>query len=142
LRSRSGWPEKEFLFTKYTFQGDFRVQNEYGGVDFEYKPSQEEFLFHEKILSTAKESVKAYSKQDYYKHDFLYARIDYFITEDNTPLLSELEVMEPHLFLNIASETSIPNWQNAVVDVSTYIYVYSSSILTSLKYLQKIQGTN
>jgi glutathione synthase/RimK-type ligase-like ATP-grasp enzyme len=106
-------------------KGDFRVQNEYGGVDFEYKPSQEEFLFHEKILSTAKESVKAYSKQDYYKHDFLYARIDYFITEDNTPLLSELEVMEPHLFLNIASETSIPNWQNAVVD-----------------YLQKIQGTN
>lgn len=77
--------------------------------------------------------MKAYSKQDYYKHDLLYARIDYFITEDNTPLLSELEVMEPHLFLNVASETSIPNWQNAVVDVSTIPISYISIMaLTSL----------
>ncbi len=116
---------KQLANAQNTLQGDFRVQNEYGGVDFEYKPSQEELSFHERVLSAAKESVKAYSKQDYYKHDFLYARIDYFVTEDNKLLLSELEVMEPHLFLNIASDQSIPNWQNAVVDVRTISIIMS-----------------
>jgi len=130
---------KHLINARNVIQGDFRVQNEYGGVDFEYKPSQEELTFHERILSASKESVRAYSKQDYYKHNILYARIDYFVTEDNKLLLSELEVMEPHLFLNIASEVSIPNWQNAVVDVS------NDSILTMLyltcsKYLQRLQN--
>ena len=68
--------------------GDFRVQVEHGGVTTPYDPSAAE----RRVADRALAAVAA---------DLLYARVDLVTTPDG-PLLMELELIEPELFLTHA----------------------------------------
>ncbi len=65
--------------------GDFRVQVEHGGVTTAYVPTSAERRVAEAALAEI-------------GHDLLYARVDLVTTPDG-PLLMELELIEPDLFL-------------------------------------------
>lgn len=65
--------------------GDFRVQLEYGGVTTRHEPTAAEL----RVADAALSAVGA---------DLLYARVDLVVTTDG-PLLMELELIEPDLFL-------------------------------------------
>jgi glutathione synthase/RimK-type ligase-like ATP-grasp enzyme len=69
---------------------DFRVQVEYGGHTQAYKP--EPFLM-ELAVNVLKQLP----------HPWLYARID-LVDWKNSPLISEVEVIEPSLYFNYSSE--------------------------------------
>lgn len=66
--------------------GDFRVQPEHGAVIRPHKPASDELAAAETILACVDE-------------DLLYARIDLVRGPDGSPLLMELELVEPDLYL-------------------------------------------
>ena len=66
--------------------GDFRVQPEYDGIITAYQPSREERAAAEACLAAAGEPL-------------LYARIDLVRDLDGRPVLMELELVEPDLYL-------------------------------------------
>lgn len=68
--------------------GDFRVQVEHGGVTTPHTPTAAELRVAEASLAQV-------------GHDLLYARVDLVATPDG-PLLMELELIEPDLFLGHA----------------------------------------
>ena len=74
-------------------QGDYRVQDAYGGTNALYEPEIEAQKIGDQVLS--------------YLPDFsLYARVD-LVKYQNQWLLMELEAIEPELFLPIAPQASI-----------------------------------
>ncbi len=74
-------------------QGDYRVQDAYGGTNALYEPGIEAQQIGDQVLS--------------YLPDFsLYARVD-FVKYQNQWLLMELEAIEPELFLPIAPHASV-----------------------------------
>ena len=74
-------------------QGDYRVQDAYGGTNAVYEPEIEAQKIGDQVLS--------------YLPDFsLYARVD-LVKYQNQWLLMELEAIEPELFLPIAPQASV-----------------------------------
>lgn len=66
--------------------GDFRVQPEFSGIITAHDPAPEEVEAAERVLAAVEEEL-------------LYARIDLVRGEDGAPLLIELELIEPDLYL-------------------------------------------
>ena len=66
-------------------QGDFRVQDDFGGSVEMYIPTVEEIKFAENAVKACKELP-------------IYARVDIFTDNDNQIALSELELIEPELW--------------------------------------------
>ncbi|MCF6183673.1 MAG: hypothetical protein L3J56_03430 [Bacteroidales bacterium] len=66
-------------------KGDFRVQDDFGGSVFEYKPSVEEIEFAEKVVSAVKPLP-------------VYARVDIITDNNNKPAIGEIELIEPELW--------------------------------------------
>ena len=66
-------------------KGDFRVQDDFGGTVHQYKPSEKEILFAEKVVSTCNPMP-------------LYARVDIVQDNNNKPSIGELELIEPELW--------------------------------------------
>jgi glutathione synthase/RimK-type ligase-like ATP-grasp enzyme len=65
--------------------GDFRVQDDFGGTVHEYKPTLTEITFAEKVVKACPELP-------------IYARVDIFTDNANNIALSELELIEPELW--------------------------------------------
>lgn len=66
--------------------GDYRVQDDYDGTVHEYEPSEEEIALAENVFRCC-EILPAYG------------RADFIWDEDGNPLLSELEIFEPELWI-------------------------------------------
>ncbi len=64
--------------------GDFRVQEEHGGIITSYKPTDDEFQFAKNVLKAIDEEL-------------FYARID-FLNTANGPQVIELELIEPSFY--------------------------------------------
>ena len=67
-------------------QGDFRVQDDFGGTVHDYIPTRNEISFAEEVVS------KCSSKP-------IYARVDIVWDKEKNPYLSELEIFEPELWI-------------------------------------------
>jgi len=85
--------EFSFIFFEHEFShavlkkatgGEFRIQDDYGGIVEKYTPNQDEIREVQKILNT-------------FPHRYEFARVD-FIRVDNVVKIMELEVIEPELF--------------------------------------------
>ena len=70
---------------KVAKQGDFRVQDDHGGVVLGYTPTEEEIQFAEKAVAACNERP-------------LYARVDMIRDNANKLAIMELELIEPELF--------------------------------------------
>ena len=66
--------------------GDFRVQDDFGGTVNSYDPTKEEILFAEKVFQSCKSMP-------------LYGRVDIVWDENRNFYLSELEIIEPELWI-------------------------------------------
>lgn len=66
-------------------QGDFRVQDDYGGTVHHYTPTHEEIAFAERTIAAC-HPVPAY------------ARVDILRDDHGNPVVSELEAIEPELW--------------------------------------------
>ena len=66
-------------------EGDFRVQDDYGGTVQNYIPSSEEIAYAEKVVKYCPEMP-------------IYARVDVFLDNQNKLALAELELIEPELW--------------------------------------------
>ncbi|WP_420601898.1 ATP-grasp domain-containing protein [Flagellimonas sp.] len=78
---------------KIAKQGDFRVQDDFGGSVQEYNPTQEEISFAEKTAMAAPEIP-------------IYARVDIFRDNDGNLALAELEIFEPELWFRLFPEAA------------------------------------
>jgi len=70
---------------KIAKKGDFRVQDDHGGIVEEYTPNKKEINFAEKCIKNC----------PYFP---IYARVDIVYDNNNLPSLSELELIEPELW--------------------------------------------
>lgn len=70
---------------KVAKEGDFRVQDSFGGTVHEYHPTYDEIAFAEKAINTCDPKP-------------IYARVDIFTDNDNQIALAELELVEPELW--------------------------------------------
>lgn len=66
-------------------QGDFRVQDDFGGSVHFYTPTPGEIAFAEEVVRAAPGAP-------------VYARVDIIYNHDNAPCVSELEIVEPELW--------------------------------------------
>ncbi len=66
-------------------KGDFRVQDDFGGSVFEYKPAKDEIQFAEHVISKVKPLP-------------VYGRVDIITDNNNKPAVGELELIEPELW--------------------------------------------
>ena len=74
-------------------KGDFRVQDDFGGSVERINPSME-------IIELAEKTVKSL------KTTPLYARVDIIFDNDNNPVISELELIEPELWFRFKEESA------------------------------------
>ena len=72
--------------------GDFRVQEEHGGMIRATMPS-------EPIVQVANQALNALGES------LLYARVDIVLLDDGSPAVSELELIEPSLYFSYDSES-------------------------------------
>jgi glutathione synthase/RimK-type ligase-like ATP-grasp enzyme len=72
--------------------GDFRVQPHHGGAEREREPTTAELELASRAIAAASD-----------RGSILYARVD-CVTVDGQPMLMELELIEPALYLSIAAE--------------------------------------
>lgn len=79
--------------TKVPAEGDFRSQTDFGGVYTLVEPTEAQ-------THTAEFALLAWEKT--YNDKPLYARVDLVPGDDGQPLLGELELIEPELFLDMA----------------------------------------
>lgn len=79
--------------TKVPAQGDFRSQTDFGGVYTLVEPTEAQTHVAELALT---------AWEDHYGDKPLYARVDLVPGDDGQPLLGELELIEPELFLDMA----------------------------------------
>ena len=70
---------------KIAKKGDFRVQDDHGGIVEKYTPNKEEINFAEECLEAS-------------PFNPIYARVDIVYDNNNLPSLSELELIEPELW--------------------------------------------
>ena len=74
-------------------KGDFRVQDDFGGSVEKINPSLE-------IIELAEKTVKSLKTMP------LYARVDIIFNNDNNPVISELELIEPELWFRFKKESA------------------------------------
>ncbi|NGP76247.1 hypothetical protein G3570_06360 [Balneolaceae bacterium YR4-1] len=84
--------EYSHTILKTPAKGDFRVQEEHGGILASADPEK-------KLLQRAEQTMQFLEPQP------LYARADYVRTEDNDFALMELELIEPSLYFNMDPES-------------------------------------
>ena len=82
--------------------GDFRVQDDFGGTVHDYHPT-------DRIIELAEKTVEACPYHP------LYARVDIVWDDTNTPVVSELELIEPELFFR-KNERSADMLATAIVE--------------------------
>ncbi len=70
---------------KIAKEGDFRVQDDYGGTVHDYQASDEEIAYAENAVKSCPEMP-------------IYARVDVFLDNHNKLALAELELIEPELW--------------------------------------------
>ncbi|MFZ1826001.1 MAG: hypothetical protein WAU21_10385, partial [Chitinophagales bacterium] len=70
---------------KIAKQGDFRVQDDFGGTVYPYTPSKKEIAFAEQVVAAAPMLP-------------LYARVDIIWGNNDEAYVSELEIVEPELW--------------------------------------------
>ena len=83
-------------------QGDFRVQDDFGGTVHDYNPSEKEIQFAEKVVKTCKPMP-------------LYARVDIMWDNNNNICVSELELIEPELWFR-KCETAADQLAEAIIN--------------------------
>lgn len=66
-------------------EGDFRVQQDWGGTVYDYNPTEKEIEFSEKVIR-------------YFDQVPTYARVDVFWDNNNELCLAEIELIEPELW--------------------------------------------
>ena len=74
-----------FYTLKKAKEGDFRVQDDFGGTVHDYDPTENEIRFAEAAVKACPELP-------------IYARVDIFEDNDGNIALSELELIEPELW--------------------------------------------
>ena len=74
-------------------KNDYRVQDDFGGSVIAYQPKKKEIDFAEKI-------VKMCPKKP------VYARVDILFNNNNNPVLSELEIIEPELWFRFNEKSA------------------------------------
>ena len=77
---------------KKAVEGDYRVQDDFGGSVHHYEPNSEELAF-------AKKAIEAMP------YKTLYARVDLMWDNNDQLCLSELELIEPELWLRNSHES-------------------------------------
>jgi len=75
--------------------GDYKVQEDYGALDHPWVPDPASRAVAEQVLALAEAHLG---------EPLLYARVDLLRGPDGAPLLNELEIVEPALFLRHAPE--------------------------------------
>lgn len=70
---------------KIAKEGDFRVQDDYGGTVHDYQATAEEIAYAEHAVKSCPEMP-------------VYARVDVFLDNQNRLALAELELIEPELW--------------------------------------------
>lgn len=85
-------------------QGDFRVQEEHGGLITPYQPLSEELAFAQQVLKALDPNL-------------LYARID-FLQTSNGPKLIELELIEPSFYFR-TDPKSVTNFIEGLKELVT-----------------------
>ncbi len=66
-------------------KGEFKVQDDFGGTVHSYKPTKEEIIFAEKVVSVCEPMPT-------------YARVDVMQDKNNQPIIGEIELIEPELW--------------------------------------------
>ncbi len=79
---------------KVAKEGDFRVQDDFGGSVYDYEPSSEEIAYAEKAVKSCIEMP-------------IYARVDVFLDNQNKLALAELELIEPELWFRNHPEAAL-----------------------------------
>lgn len=82
--------------SKHPAMGDFRVQEQFGGVERSIEPSAEALTLAETTLATAGRLIA--------EGPLTYARVDMLRDAEGTFRLMELEAIEPSLFLHFATD--------------------------------------
>jgi hypothetical protein len=82
-------------------KGDFRVQDDHGGIVEEYIPSKDEIIFAETCINAC-------------PHKPVYARVDIIYDNNQNLSLSELELIEPELWFR-NNNTAADNLANELV---------------------------
>jgi len=75
-------------------EGDFRVQDDFGGSIYPYKASKEEISFVEKAFNAVSPAP-------------IYARIDVLWNNENDLCLGEIELIEPELWFRMHTESAL-----------------------------------
>lgn len=83
--------------TKVPAAGDFRSQVDFGGAYTLVEPTAAQQAAAQRVLAAWE---RRYGEQP------LYARVDLVPGDDGTPLLGELELIEPELFLDMAEDAA------------------------------------
>lgn len=78
---------------KVAKDGDFRVQDDYGGTVHDYEANKEEIAYAEKTVKCCPEMP-------------IYARVDVFLDNQNKLALAELELIEPELWFRNFPESA------------------------------------
>ncbi|MFN8150836.1 MAG: hypothetical protein U0R24_06880 [Solirubrobacterales bacterium] len=86
--------ELKHSLRKVPARGDFRIQPLYGGTHVPYEPTAAEITAAERAVAVA-------------PGDPLYARVDIVAGEGGRPLVIELELIEPSLYLDVAPPTAL-----------------------------------
>mgnify|MGYP001166411732 CR=1 FL=1 len=73
--------------------GDFRVQDDFGGTVYDYKPTEEEIKFAEKVFQSCISMP-------------IYGRVDIVWDSNKHIYLSELEIIEPELWIRNRPESA------------------------------------
>jgi glutathione synthase/RimK-type ligase-like ATP-grasp enzyme len=73
--------------------GDFRVQDDFGGSVMDYQPTVDEITFAEKVIASV-DTLPAY------------ARVDVIWDNEGKPCVSELEMIEPELWLRKSNKAA------------------------------------
>ena len=73
--------------------GDFRVQDDFGGTVHDYNPTQEEIKFAEKVFQSCISLP-------------IYGRVDIVWDSNKHIYLSELEIIEPELWIRNMPESA------------------------------------
>lgn len=100
LESVSAMGEISLLFVAHKFvlavrkvpgANDYRVQLNFGSTVVRYEPTEAELALGERVLTTASEMNGGVVLP--------YARVDFMFASDGAPLLGEIELFEPMLYL-------------------------------------------
>jgi hypothetical protein len=77
--------------------GEYRIQHSFGGRHVRYSPTATELALAEKVISVVTSLCGVAPA---------YARVDFMFSQDGAPLLGEIELFEPYLYIVEGNESS------------------------------------